>query len=50
MNQQQQHEETYAKLDTLNKTMLLVLDELKKMNKFLINIDDKPLRVRTGPK
>ena len=50
MNQQQQHEETYAKLDTLNKTMLQVLEELKKMNQFLNNIDNKPLRVRSGPK
>lgn len=45
-----QNEEANAKLETLNKTMLQVLEELKKMNKFLNNIENKPLRVRMGPK
>ena len=45
-----QNEETNTKLDTLNKTMLQVLEQLKLMNKFLNNIDNKPLRVRMGPK
>ena len=41
-----QNEETNAKLETLNKTMLQVLEELKNMNKFLNNIENKPMRVR----
>ena len=45
-----QNEETNAKLETLNKTMLQVLEELKKMNRFLNNIENKPMRVRMGPK
>lgn len=45
-----QNEETNTKLETLNKTMLQVLEELKKMNKFLNNIENKPMRVRMGPK
>ena len=45
-----QNEETNVKLETLNKTMLQVLEELKKMNQFLNNIENKPIRVRMGPK
>lgn len=45
-----QNEETNIKLETLNKTMLQVLEQLKLMNKFLNNIENKPMRVRMGPK
>ena len=45
-----QNEDTSQKLETLNKTILQVLEELKKMNQFLHNIENKPLRVRMGPK
>ena len=45
-----QNEESNEKLETLNQTMLQVLEELKKMNKFLNNIENKPMRVRMGPK
>ena len=45
-----QNEETNVKLETLSKTMLQVLEELKKMNQFLNNIENKPIRVRMGPK
>tara|TARA_B100001057_G_C22454274_1_gene796282 strand:- start:406 stop:546 length:141 start_codon:yes stop_codon:yes gene_type:complete len=37
-------------INTLNENMLKILKELEKMNKFLYNIENKPLRVKTGPK
>ena len=37
-------------INTLNENMLKILKELEKMNHFLNNIENKPLRVRSGPK
>ena len=37
-------------INTLNENMLKILKELEKINKFLNNIENKPLRVKTGPK
>ena len=34
-------------ITTLNENMLKILKELEKMNKFLNNIETKPLRVRS---
>ena len=37
-------------INNLNENMLKILKELEKINNFLNNIENKPLRVRSGPK